>query len=136
MLFRSSVLSGETSVAFNNPFSSLPHIKAGRLRMVAVTTAERWPLLPEVPTIAESGVPGYEILIWNGLVVHAATPKPVVERLNRELARVLAQPALGELLATDGSRVYAETPAQFGAFLKNEIAKWQRVVREAGITAG
>lgn len=129
-----SVLSGETSVAFNNPFSSLPHIKAGRLRMVAVTTAERWPLLPEVPTIAESGVPGYEILIWNGLVVHAATPKPIVERLNRELARVLAQPALGELLATDGSRVYAETPAQFGAFLKNEIAKWQRVVREAGIT--
>ena len=66
----------------------------------------------------------------------AATPQAIVARLNRELARVLAQPALGELLATDGSRVYAETPAQFGAFLKNEIAKWQRVVREAGITAG
>ena len=72
-----SVLSGETAVAFNNPFSSLPHIKAGRLRMVAVTTAERWPLLPAVPTIAESGVPGYEILIWNGLVVHAATPPAI-----------------------------------------------------------
>ena len=130
-----SVLSGETSVAFTNPFSGLPHIKAGRLRMVAVGTAERWPLLPEVPTIAESGVPGYEILIWNGLVTHAATPPAIVSRLNRELARVLAQPALSELLATDGSRVMAETPAQFGAFLKNEIAKWMRVVREAGITA-
>lgn len=130
-----SVLSGETAVAFTNPFSGLPHIKAGRLRMVAVGTAERWPLLPDVPTIAESGVPGYEILIWNGLVVHAATPQPIVARLNRELARVLAQPALAELLATDGSRVYSETPAQFGAFLKNEIAKWRRVVREAGITA-
>ncbi|MDB5811888.1 MAG: hypothetical protein JWN94_4010 [Betaproteobacteria bacterium] len=131
-----SVLSGETAVAFNNPFSSLPHLKAGRLRMVAVTTARRWPLLPEIPTIAESGVPGYEILIWNGLVVHAATPPAIFARLNRELARILASPALAELLATDGSRVMAESPAAFGAFLKNEILKWQRVVREAGITPG
>jgi tripartite-type tricarboxylate transporter receptor subunit TctC len=130
-----SVLSGETAVAFTNPFSGLPHIKAGRLRMVAVSTAERWPLLPDVPTIAESGVAGYEILIWNGLVVHAATPPAIVARLNRDLARVLAQPALAELLAIDGSRVYAESPTAFGVFLKNEIAKWNRVVRAAGITA-
>jgi tripartite-type tricarboxylate transporter receptor subunit TctC len=132
----SSVLSGETAVAFTNPYSALQHIKVGRLRMVAVTTAERWPLLPGVPTIAESGVPGYEILIWNGLVVHAATPPAIVARLNRELARILAAPALSELLATDGSRVMVESPAAFGAFLKSEIAKWGRVVREAGITAG
>src|SRR5258706_3400783 len=131
-----SVLSGETSVAFNNPFSSLPHIKAGRLRMVAVTTAERWPLLPAVPTITESGVPGYEILIWNGLVVHTATPPAIVARLHRELTRILGAPELSALLATDGSRVMVESPAAFGAFLKNEIAKWSRVVREAGITAG
>jgi len=130
-----SVLSGETAVAFNNPFSSLPHIKAGRLRMVAVTTAERWPLLPAVPTIAESGVPGYEILIWNGLVVHATTPPAIVARLHRELVRILGAPELGALLATDGSRVMMESPAAFAAFLKSEIAKWSRVVREAGITA-
>ena len=131
-----SVLSGETAVAFTNPFSGLPHIKAGRLRMVAVSTADRWPLLPDVPTIAESGVPGYEILIWNGLVVHAATPPAIVARLHRELTRILGAPELGALLATDGSRVMVEPPAAFAAFLKNEIAKWSRVVREAGITAG
>ncbi len=134
-LATTSVLSGETAVAFTNPFASLPHIKSGRLRMVAVTTAQRWPLLPAIPTIAESGVPGYEILIWNGLVVHAATPPAIVARLHRELARILAAPALSELLATDGSRVMVESPAAFGTFLKNEIAKWHRVVREAGITA-
>jgi tripartite-type tricarboxylate transporter receptor subunit TctC len=135
-LATTAVLSGETAVAFNNPTSSLPHIKAGRLRMIAVTTAQRWPLLPEVPTIAESGVPGYEILIWNGLVVHAATPPAIVVRLHRELTRILGAPELGALFATDGSRVMVESPAAFGAFLKGEIAKWGRVVREAGITAG
>ena len=131
-----SVLSGETAVAFNNPFSSLPHIKAGRLRMVAVTTAGRWPLLPAVPTIAESGVPGYEILIWNGLVVHAATPQPIVARLHRELTRVLGAPELAALLSGDGSQPLSESPAAFGAFLKSEIAKWSHVVKKAGITAG
>jgi tripartite-type tricarboxylate transporter receptor subunit TctC len=131
-----SVLSGETAVAFNNPFSSLPHIKAGRLRMVAVTTAERWPLLPAVPTIAESGVPGYEIVIWNGLVVHAATPPAVVARLHRELTRILAAPDLAALLASDGSRPHAESPAAFAAFLKKEIDKWMKLVRDAGIAAG
>ena len=135
-LATTSVLSGETVVAFNNPFSPLPHIKAGRLRMVAVTTAERWPLLPDVPTIAESGVPGYEILIWNGLVTHAATSPAIVARLHRELARILSAPELGTLLATDGSRPFVESPAAFGAFLKKEIEKWARVVREARITAG
>ena len=134
-LATTSVLSGETVVAFNNPFSSLPHIKAGRLRMVAVTTAERWPLLPDVPTIAESGVPGYEILIWNGLVTHAATPPAIVARLHRELTRILGAPELVTLLASDGSRPYVESPAAFGAFLKKEIEKWARVVREAAITA-
>ena len=131
-----SVLSGETAVAFNNLFSSLPHIKAGRLRMVAVTTAARWPLLPAVPTIAESGVPGYEILIWNGLVVHAATPQPIVARLHRELTRVLGAPELAALLSGDGSQPLSESPAAFGAFLKSEIAKWSHVVKKAGITAG
>jgi tripartite-type tricarboxylate transporter receptor subunit TctC len=135
-LATTSVLSGETVVAFNNPFSSLPHIKAGRLRMVAVTTAQRWPLLADVPTIAESGVAGYEILIWNGLVAPAATPPAIVARLHRELTRILNAPDLSAVLAGDGSRPYAELPAAFGAFLQSEIAKWTRVVRAAGITAG
>ena len=89
-----------------------------------------------MPTIAESGVPGYEILIWNGLVTHAATSPAIVARLHRELARILSAPELGTLLATDGSRPFVESPAAFGAFLKKEIEKWARVVREARITAG
>jgi len=130
-----SVLSGETSVAFNNPTSSLPHIKAGRLRLVAVTTAKRWPLLPEIPTIAESGVPGYEHLIWNGLVVHAATPQPVINRLHQELTAVLKTPSVAELLAADGSLPAIEAPQSFSRFLANELTKWTAVVKKAGITA-
>jgi tripartite-type tricarboxylate transporter receptor subunit TctC len=114
---------------------SLPHIKAGRLKMIAVTTAQRWPLLPGVPTIAESGVPGYEILIWNGLVAPAATPRSILMRLHRELTQILNAPELTELLAGDGSRPLVESPPAFAAFLKNEITKWIKVVRQAGITA-
>ena len=129
-----SVLSGETSVAFNNPTSSLPHIKAGRLRLVAVTTAKRWPLLPQTPTIAESGVAGYEHVIWNGLSVRAGTPQPIVERLHRELVDVLKTPLVGELLARDGALPAPETPQSFARFLADEHRKWVPVVKRAGIT--
>ena len=104
--------------------------------ILPVTTAQRWPLLPDVPTIAEAGVSGYEILIWNGLVVHAATPPAVIARLHRELTRILGAPELSALLAGDGSRPFSEAPPSFGAFLQSEIAKWTRLVRAAGITAG
>lgn len=130
-----SVLSGETSVAFNNPTSSLPHIKAGRLRLIAVTTAKRWPLLPETPTIAESGVPGYEHLIWNGLVVRSATPQPIIKRLHQELTVVLNKPSVAELLAKDGALPAIETQQSFSRFLANELTKWTAVVKRAGITA-
>ena len=130
-----SVLGGETSVAFTNPISSLPHIKAGRLRMIAVSTAQRWPLLPDLPTIAESGVPGYEIMIWNGLVAPAATPQPVLARLHRELTRVLAMPELNDLLASDGSRTHLESPQSFAAFIKYEVEKWIKVVAQARLSA-
>jgi tripartite-type tricarboxylate transporter receptor subunit TctC len=134
-LATASVLGGETSVAFTNPIGSLPHIKAGRLRMIAVTTAQRWPLLPDLPTIAESGVPGYEIMIWNGLAAPAATPRPVLERLHRELMRILAMPEVNELLAADGSRTYPETSQAFAAFIKYEVEKWIKVIAQARITA-
>ena len=135
-LATTAVLSGETAVAFTNPTASMPHIKAGRLRMIAVTTAQRWPLLPEIPTIAEAGVPGYEILIWNGLVAPAATPQPIITRLHHELTRIMKAPEVIDLLAGDGSRPLIESPPAFAAFLKYEMTKWIRVVRQAGITAG
>jgi tripartite-type tricarboxylate transporter receptor subunit TctC len=129
-----SVLSGETSVAFNNPTSSLPHIKAGRLRLVAVTTGKRWPLLPETPTIAESGVRGYEHLIWNGLSVRAGTPQPIVDRLHRELTATLNTASMRDLLARDGALPAPESPQAFARFLADEHKKWVPVVKRAGIT--
>jgi tripartite-type tricarboxylate transporter receptor subunit TctC len=129
-----SVLSGETQVAFNNPASSLPHIRAGRLRLIAVTSGERWPLLPDVPTIAESGVPGYEVFTWNGLVVQAATPAPIVQRLHTELMEALKSKQVIDLLAVDGALPKPETPQSFAAFLSNEVTKWRPVVKKAGIT--
>lgn len=130
-----SVLSGETQVAFNNPTSSMPHIKAGRLRLVAVTTAKRWPLIPDVPTITESGVKGYEHLIWNGLAVRSGTPRPVFDRLYTELIEALKLPQLAELLARDSSLPSPETPQAFMQFLENEQKKWAPVVKQAGISA-
>ena len=134
-LATASVLGGETSVAFTNPIGSLPHIKAGRLRMIAVTTAQRWPLLPELPTIAESGVPGYEIMIWNGLAAPAATPRLVLDRLHRELMRILAMQDVNELLASDGSRTWPESPQAFAAFVKYEVEKWMKVIAQARLSA-
>jgi tripartite-type tricarboxylate transporter receptor subunit TctC len=134
-LATASVLGGETSVAFTNPTTSLPFIKVGRLKMIAVTTAQRWPLLPNVPTIAESGVPGYEIMIWNGLVAPAATPPPVITRLHRELTRILAMLEVNDLLAADGARTYIESPQAFAAFIKYEIEKWIKVIAQARLSA-
>jgi tripartite-type tricarboxylate transporter receptor subunit TctC len=135
-LASAAVLSGETAVAFTNPTSSLPQVKAGRLRMIAVTAAERWPLLPDLPTMAESGVPGYELLIWNGLEVRAGTPQAIIMRLHRDVTQLLREPDVIGHFANDGSRPQAESPQAFGAFLENEIAKWKKVVPRAGITAG
>ena len=134
-LATASVLGGETSVAFTNPIGALPHIKAGRLRMIAVTTAQRWPLLPELPTIAESGVPGYEIMIWNGLAAPAATPRLVLARLHRELTRILALPELNDQLGAEGARTYIESPQAFADFIKYEVGKWIKVVARARLSA-
>lgn len=130
-----SVLSGETYVAFNNPTSSLPHIRAGRLRLVAVTTAQRWPLLPGTPTIDESGVHGYEHLIWNGLAVRSGTPQAVFDRIYTELVEVLKSPQIAELLARDTALPSPETPQAFMRFLDGEQKKWRPVIRQAGISA-
>lgn len=134
-LVATSLLSGETAVAFSNPVSYSPHVKAGRLRMLAVTTTERWPLLPDLPAIAEAGVRGYELLIWQGMVAPAATPPHIIARLHRELSRIMQVPETAERLGADGSRPMTETPQQFAAFLASEIAKWAKVAKAAGIAA-
>lgn len=130
-----ALLSGEVMVAITNPISSMPHVKAGRIRNLGVTSLQRWPLFADYPTLNESGVPGYELLIWNGIVVRAGTPQPIIERLHRDLIRAANQPEIVSNLAADGSRAMVLAPEAFGAYLRDEIAKWGRVTKAAGIRA-
>ena len=122
-----ALLSGEVSSAFTNPISSLPHVKAGRIRILGLSSAERWPLLPEYPTIAESGVKGYEELIWNGISVKAGTPPAIVERLHAELLKATLIPEVINYLAKSGARSMTQSPADFDAFVRNEIRTWHQV---------
>jgi len=132
-LVTTALLSGEVMTAFTNPISSLPHVKAGRIRNLGVTSAERWPLFPDVATISESGVPGYELLIWNGIVVRSGTPASIIERLHKELVSAISTPDVVKHLAADGSRPMVLSSEDFGAFLRNEVAKWDKVARAAGL---
>jgi tripartite-type tricarboxylate transporter receptor subunit TctC len=132
-LVTTAVLSGEVTSAFTNPISSLPHVRAGRIRNLGVTSAQRWPLLPDYPTLAEAGVPGYESLIWNGISVRAGTPPAIVERLHRDLASAVSLPDVVKHLAADGSRPMTQSPAEFDAFIRNEVAKWRKVAAAAGL---
>jgi tripartite-type tricarboxylate transporter receptor subunit TctC len=132
-LVTTALLSGEVTCAFTNPISSAPHVKAGRLRNLGVGSAERWPLFPEYPTIAESGVKGYEQLIWNGISVRTGTPPEIVERLHGELVKAAALPEVVKHMAADGSRPMTQSPADFGVFVREEIARWVRVAEAGGV---
>ena len=131
-LVTTALLSGEIMLSFGNPISALPHVKAGRLRILAVTSAKRWPLLPQFPSAAET-VRDYELLIWNGMAVPAGTPQPVLTRLHAELAKVMAMQDVIDRLSTDGSLPRIERPEEFGAFLRHEIARWEKVVKASGL---
>ena len=111
----------------------LPHVKSGKVRALAVTSARRSPAVPDVPTVSESGVPGYEAIAWQGLLAPAGTPKTVVARLNAEFVRVLKQSDVAAKLTDQGYETVASTPEWFTAYLKSEIAKWSKVIRAAGI---
>jgi tripartite-type tricarboxylate transporter receptor subunit TctC len=126
------VIAGQVQVMFATSASVLPFIKAGKLRALAVTTAQRSPSVPELPTVAEAGVPGFEAITWHGVVVPAATPAPLIERLNRDLVGVLRMPDLRERLATLGAEVVAGTPREFADYIAAEIPKWAKVVRDSG----
>ncbi len=113
--------------------SALPYIKAGRVRAVAVTTAQRAVALPDVPTLAESGVPGFDASTVTGLLAPAATPREIVARLNGALAKTLASPALKDRFAALGAEVQSSTSEDLGAWIKEDLAKWVKVVKQAGI---
>ena len=126
------LLGNQIAIMFDNMPSAIQHVRAGKLRAIAVTTAKRSPELPDVPTIAEAGVPGYEATSWFGLFAPAATPAPIVAQLNKAIVKVLNQPDVKQKIAAQGGDVVAETPAQFAAFIKAETAKWGKVVKESG----
>ena len=126
------LVGGQVQLMFDNLPSALPQIKAGRLRALAVTSAQRAPALPDLPTIAESGLPGYEASSWFGLLAPAGTPADVVAKVNGEVARWLATPEAKEKLLSQGANAAGGTPEDFVRHIAAETAKWQKVVRESG----
>ncbi|MDP2240394.1 MAG: tripartite tricarboxylate transporter substrate binding protein [Burkholderiales bacterium] len=129
------LISGQVHFMFPNLVNSLPHIASGRLRALAVTGAKRATAAPHIPTLIEAGVPGYTVMSWYGLLAPAGTPQAVVGRLNSELVKVLRSPDVKERLAGQGADPAEGTPEEFSAFLKEEIAKWGKVVKAANISA-
>lgn len=126
-------VAGHVPMMFDNMPSALQLVKAGKLRALAITSAARSPQLPDVPTMAEAGLAGYEIAGWFGVLAPAATPKPVVERLNQELLAVLALPDVREQIGAMGGIIAAEGPAGFGRYISSETEKWGALVRTAQI---
>jgi tripartite-type tricarboxylate transporter receptor subunit TctC len=128
-----ALLSGEVQLIFASPPTAQVQIKAGRVRPLAVTTTRRSLVLPDLPTIAESGLPGYETDNWYGIVVPAKTPRAIVERLNREFGRALSMPEVKDTLLKSGLEAAPGTPEAFGAYIKAEYRKWGKLIAEAGI---
>ncbi len=129
------LLAGQVQLSFASAPTAATNISAGRIRALAVTTPHRSKLLPQLPTIAEAGVPGYESSSWYGYVVAAKTPQPIIARLNREIVQIINRPDSGEALLKVGLEPYTSTPEGFGAYVKSEVAKWGRIIQELGITA-
>lgn len=128
-----ALLGGQVDLQFTPMPTSLPLVKSGKLKGLAVSSAQRSSLLPDLPTVAESGVPGYEQTTWNGLVAPARTPPAIASRLNAELNTILRMPSTRERLASSGLEPGGISSKEFAAMLKSEIAKWDKVIREAGI---
>lgn len=129
------LLAGQVQLAFASSPTAVTNVNAGRLKALAVTTAQRSKIFPDLPSIAEAGVPGYEAHAWYGVVVAAKTPSNIIARLNRELVQILNRPDTKEALLRMGLETWTSTPEAFGAYIKSEYDKWGRIIREAGITA-
>ena len=126
-------IAGNVQVLFGSPSTTIPHIKSGRLRALAVTTTKRIGAAPDVPTMAESGLPGYEVVLWHGLVGPKGLPRAIVERINTEANQILKVKEMDTLLATDGVAPAGGTPEQFAATIKSDIERWGKVVKQAGV---
>jgi tripartite-type tricarboxylate transporter receptor subunit TctC len=129
------LIAGQVDVMFDNTPNVLPHVRSGKLKALAVSSKTRTALAPEVPTVDEAGVPGYDVGVWFGVLTVAGTPPEVVKRLNVEMVKILTSPEIKERFGRIGVEVVAGTPEQFSAFLKGEVDRWAKVIREANIKA-
>ncbi|HEX2826285.1 MAG TPA: tripartite tricarboxylate transporter substrate binding protein [Burkholderiales bacterium] len=129
------LVGGRLHLIVSTMASALPHVKSGKLRPLAVTTAQRTGFFPDIPTMSEAGVKGYEFSTWYALLVPARTPKAIVDRLNAESRKVLATPAVQEQFAAQGLEAAASTPHELGTYLRSEVEKWGKVVKASGATS-
>jgi tripartite-type tricarboxylate transporter receptor subunit TctC len=127
------LLSGRVALMFDQIATGLPHARDGSLRALGVTTATRAPAAPDIPTIAESGLPGYDVTTWHGLVAPAGTPRPIIDRLHAEVVKALNDPTLRQHFIEAGIVPVSSTPEEFAAFTKAEVARWHDVVKAAGV---
>lgn len=126
-------MAGHAQVMFNGMLATLPMVKSNQLRVLAVSSEKRWPSLPDVPTVAESGYPGFVTGSWQGLMASANTPPDIVAKLNAEFAKALAIPEIRERLMVQGAEPRPMTSAQLAEFLRNDTAKWAQLAKETGI---
>lgn len=129
------MLSGRIQTSFPSIISVLPHLKTGKLRAIAVSSAQRAATLPEIPTVQESGVPDFDVSNWYGLFAPAGTPRAVIDRVHREVSEILKTPDMLKRMAADGSEPVGSTPAGFAAHVKAEIARWSEVIKKSNIKA-
>ena len=128
-----ATMAGEIQIALAGLATVMPHVRGNRLKALAVTSAKRTQFAPEVPTVAESGVPGYLFDVWYGLVFPGGTPRPLVAKTSTEVARLLASPEVSKRFAAAGVEPVTNSPEAFAAMIAAEIPKWQKVVKQAGI---
>jgi tripartite-type tricarboxylate transporter receptor subunit TctC len=126
------MVGGQSNVMFNGMLATYPFVKDGKLKVLAVSSAKRFSAAPEIPTVAESGMPGFETGSWQGIVAPAGTPPEVVNRLHATITSILATPDMKDRLDKAGAEVRPMSPAQFGAFIRNERDRWAKVVKESG----
>ena len=129
------LIGGRTQMQLGTLLLTGPHIKSGKLRVLAVTTPKRWPGTPELPTMQEAGVPGFAITQWYGMIAPAKTPPAIISKLSKEISRLLHQPDVKDKLAADGADAVGNTPEEFGAHIKAEVAKYAKLVKQVGLKA-
>jgi tripartite-type tricarboxylate transporter receptor subunit TctC len=131
---RTDVLAGQVQMMFDSVPTMAPFVQAGKVRALATTGTERSKILPDVPTMSEAGVPGYEATLWVGLMAPMGTPKPIVDRLNAEIRKILTRPDVEETLAKQGAVPMSMSPEEFDSFIRSQIAKWEKIVTSSHLT--